>query len=82
MLLLELVALGDGQARALWLGGTLFPVEGRDLGAFRALDAPFSPRAYPTKFRRRINASIDSGVKYLLSIQRGDILELGASFLA
>ena len=71
VLLLELVALGDGQARALWLGGTLFPVEGRDLGAFRALDAPFSPRAYPTKFRRRINAAIDSGVKYLLSIQRG-----------
>jgi len=87
VLLLELVAVGEGQARALWLDGRVHPAEGRDLGPFRALDAPFSPRDYPTSFRRRVNAAIDRGVAYLLSTQDGGTWEyrvqrMGATALA
>ena len=71
VLLLELQAVGDGGARAAWLGGKLFPAKGRDLGSFRAIAASFSPRAYPTKFRRRVNAAIRKGVAYLKGTQRG-----------
>ena len=87
VLLLELVAEGEGRARALWLGGRLHPAEGKDLGPFRAFDAPFSPRDYPTSFRREVNAAIDKGVKYLLSTQKGGVWKnrsqtMGATALA
>ncbi|MHC4958304.1 MAG: NPCBM/NEW2 domain-containing protein [Planctomycetota bacterium] len=69
VLLLEFIAEGE-RARAAWIGGRLWPADGKDTAGFRALDQPFSPAAYPTKFRRRVNRGIKRAVGYLLTQQR------------
>jgi hypothetical protein len=72
VLLLELVTEGESDARAAWVDGELVPLRDHDLTRFRSLEAPFSPKDYPTAFRRRVNEAIDRGVAFLRSRQNAD----------
>ena len=68
---LELAVDGAG-AFGAWIDGKLYGAEDRDLGAYRALAVSFSPQEYPASFKRRVNESIDKGVRFLLTTQRAD----------
>ncbi len=72
VVLLELVAEGPRGSRVVWGNGSLWGAKDRDLSLFRVAQERFSPRAYPSKFRRRVNEAIERLILSLLARQRKD----------
>lgn len=72
VLLLEVAIEGAATSRAAVVEGFLHPAPGKDVSAFLPVDAPFSPEAYPSAFRRRVNEAIDRGAQHLRASQSSD----------
>jgi len=72
VILLELVAEGDRDARAAFVDGRFGALQDRDLSGVIVENAPFSPKDYPVAFKRRVNEAIDRAVASLLHLQRPD----------